>query len=140
MDLHLARLWLAPRDTIGGLRIDGRFECFTLEDAVRAPGVKIAGETAIPAGRFQVVITPSARFKEDLPLLVDVPGFEGIRLHAGNTHDDTEGCLLVGQMLTGLAPGPSFTVGNSRRALGGLLVKLREGLATGPVWLTIDDP
>ena len=140
MECRLDRRWLAPLDTIGALRVDGRFECFTLEDAVRAPCVKIAGETAIPAGRYQLVITPSARFKEDLPLLVDVPGFEGIRLHAGNTHDDTEGCLLVGQMLTGLAPGPSFTVGNSRRALGGLLVKLREGLATGPAWLTITDP
>ena len=94
-------------------------------------------QTAIPLGRYRLSITPSARFKEDLPLLADVPGFEGIRIHAGNTHEDTEGCLLVGQMLTGLALGPSFTVGNSRRALNALLPKLKAGLVAGPVWLTI---
>lgn len=137
MDCRLDRFWLAPLATIGALLIDGVFECFVLEDQVRAPFVKVPGQTAIPAGRYRLSITPSQRFKEDLPLLADVPGFEGIRIHAGNTPDDTEGCLVVGQVLTGLAPGPSFTIGNSRRALNGLLPKLKAGLTTGPVWLTI---
>ena len=137
MDLRLDRLWLAPLDTLGALSIDGLFECFVLEDQVRAPGIKVPGQTAIPAGRYRLSITPSARFKEALPLLADVPGFEGIRIHAGNTHDDTEGCLLVGQVLTGRVPGPSFTVCNSRRALNALLPKLTAGLATGSVWLTV---
>lgn len=137
MDLRLERLWLAPLDTIGTFLIDGLFECFVLEDQVREPGVKVPGQTAIPVGRYEVIITPSQRFKEDLPLLVGVPGFEGVRIHAGNTHEDTEGCILVGQVLTGLAPGPSFTIGNSRRALNLVLVKLKAGLARGTVSVTI---
>ena len=89
--------------TPGSLFIDGEFECFTLEDVVReVPGVpvadwKIKGETAIPVGTYAVRLTMSNRFKKVLPLLIDVPGFEGIRIHPGNTDADTEGCILVGQ-------------------------------------------
>lgn len=137
MDCRLDRRWLAPLDTIGALYLDDVFEAFVLEDVVRAPGVKVPGQTAIPAGRYRLTITPSQRFKEDLPLLVDVPGFEGIRIHAGNTRADTEGCLLVGQTLAGTTPGPSFQVLQSRRALNALILKLREGLARGAIWLTI---
>lgn len=139
-ECRLERLWLAPLDTVGALYLDGLFECFVLEDLVREPGIKVSGQTAIPAGRYRITVTPSARFKEDLPLLLDVPGFEGIRIHAGNTRDDTEGCLLVGQVLTGLAPGPSFTLGNSRRSLNALLPKLKTRLAAGLVWFTITNP
>lgn len=137
MECRLDRHWLAPLDTIGALYLDDVFEAFVLEDVVRAPGVKIPGQTAIPAGRYRLTITPSQRFKEDLPLLLDVPGFEGIRIHAGNAHTDTEGCLLVGQTLAGTAPGPSFQVLRSRPALNALLVKLKAGLAAGPVQFTI---
>lgn len=140
MDCRLDRFWLAPLDTIGALYLDGLFETFVLEDAVREPGVKVPGQTAIPAGRYRLTVTPSSRFREDLPILMDVPDFTGVRIHAGNTRDDTEGCLLVGQVLTGLAPGPSFTVGNSRRALNALLPKLKAGIAAGAVWLTITNP
>lgn len=139
MECRIDRLWLAPLDTIGAFYLDGLFETFTLEDQIREPGVKVSGQTAIPAGQYRLVITPSERFKEDLPLLLDVPGFDGIRIHPGNTREDTEGCILVGQVLTGLAPGPSFTVANSRRALNGLLPKLRAGLVGGPVTVTITD-
>jgi hypothetical protein len=77
MMLVLQREPSTARCTFGEIRIDGVHRCFTLEDVVRAPGVKIPGETAIPAGTYQITITESPRFKRPLPLLVDVPGFTG---------------------------------------------------------------
>lgn len=90
--------------TLGKLYIDGKFECYTLEDTMReVPGHpvtswKIPGETAIPRGEYSVSITLSIRFKKMLPNLFGVPGFEGVRLHAGNTEADTEGCILLGDI------------------------------------------
>lgn len=70
------------------------FLCHTLEDPPRE--VKIKGETGIPAGTYKGIVNVSARFKRMMPLLLNVPGFEGIRIHAGNSIADTEGCILVG--------------------------------------------
>lgn len=94
MKLELKRTTATDNSTIGRLFIDGAFQCWTLEDVVRP--VKIAHETAIPAGTYKVTITESNRFKRRLPLLIDVPGFEGIRIHPGNSAADTDGCILVG--------------------------------------------
>lgn len=66
-----------------------------MEDTVREK--KIAGKTAIPEGTYQVIVNRSPKFKRDLPLLLDVPNFEGIRIHRGNTVKDTSGCILVGE-------------------------------------------
>lgn len=104
MELRLDRVDLSAARTIGKLHVDGTFECWTLEDAVRPDPdpstpeneAKIPGATAIPEGRYRVRVTYSPRFKRRLPLLDNVPGFEGIRIHAGNTAQDTEGCILVG--------------------------------------------
>lgn len=96
MMLHLQRSKIFPHCTIGRLSIDGVFFCHTLEDTVRPAGVKIPGRTAIPAGQYEVLLTHSVRFKKILPLLLKVPGFEGVRIHGGNTADDTLGCILVG--------------------------------------------
>lgn len=102
MKLILQRSRAGDGCTIGALFVDGMEGCFTCEDVVREiPGTpvsawKVAGETAIPAGTYQIIITPSVRFKRDLPLLVNVPGFSGVRIHPGNTAADTEGCILVG--------------------------------------------
>lgn len=85
--MHVKRSYFTDVSTIGKLSIDGRFFCYTLED-------KLA--TAIPQGKYPVEITYSPRFGKDMPLIEDVPGFTGIRIHTGNTADDTEGCLLVG--------------------------------------------
>ena len=80
--------------TIGKLSNEGKFICYTLEDRVRES--KIPGVTAIPRGNYKVIKSYSNRFKRDMLLLVDVPGFSGIRIHSGNTAKDTEGCILVG--------------------------------------------
>jgi hypothetical protein len=99
MKLKLLREKSSDDTTIGKLYIENEFFCYTLEDKVRDK--KVYGETAIPIGTYKVVITWSPRFKRQLPLLVDVPGFDGIRIHPGNTHKDTEGCILVGEYVEG---------------------------------------
>lgn len=101
MELTLTRTEKTKDYTMGLLEIDGEHFCDTLEPTWRdlgpgRPGHKIAGRTAIPDGRYPVAVTWSPKFKKWLPLLLHVPQFEGIRIHAGNTPDDTEGCILVG--------------------------------------------
>ena len=96
LEFTLARVNLTSKNTIGVLRNENALICYTLEDKVRPPGEKVFAETAIPAGRYQVRMTYSTRFKKIMPLLMDVPGFSGIRIHGGNTEADTEGCILVG--------------------------------------------
>ena len=118
MELTLKRFEVTKNSTIGKLLIDGNFECYTLEDIER--DVKVKAETAIPKGKYKVIITPSNRFKRDLPLLLNVPNFEGIRIHAGNTNQDTEGCILVGQ-----TKSKDF-VGGSRKAFERLFAKMQK--------------
>ena len=95
MEITLKRVTFSPKFTIGRLEI-GTTTIWTLEDPVRK-GPKVYGQTAIPAGRYDVIWNVSNRFKRVMPLLLNVPGFEGIRIHTGNTVDHTEGCILLGQ-------------------------------------------
>ena len=89
--------------TIGRLEDENGMKiCDTLEPIWRnydGGELKIPKKSAIPEGSYRVVVTKSQRFRKYLPLLVGVPGFEGVRIHAGNTNRDTEGCILVGQNL-----------------------------------------
>lgn len=97
MNITVKRIFKGPDYTIGKLYIDGKYFCDTLEDTVRAPGVKIPGKTAIPAGKYKIKLTESLRFKKLMPRLKDVPGFTGVLIHAGSTAEDTRGCILVGK-------------------------------------------
>lgn len=82
--------------TIGKLYTsDGEFLCHTLEDKER--DVKVAGTTAIPCGRYEMRWSRSPRFGRELPEICNVPNFTGVRIHWGNTHEDTHGCPLVGE-------------------------------------------
>ena len=118
MKLHLKRLHRTDKSTIGELTIDGKFECYTLEDIERE--VKVKAETAIPKGTYKVIINQSNRFKRLMPLLLNVSNFEGVRIHAGNTNHDTEGCILVGR-----TRGVDF-IGQSRKAYDSLFKKMQE--------------
>lgn len=97
MKIKLKRTFKGAEYTIGKLYLNDKYFCDTLEDVVRPEGRKIAGKTAIPTGEYKVVLTESKRFKKLLPLLINVPNFTGVRIHSGNTHHDTEGCILVGE-------------------------------------------
>lgn len=127
------------RATIGRLDVDGMFRCWTLEDVVRPAGdAKVAGETAIPPGRYEVRITWSPRFQRELPLLLGVPGFEGVRIHAGNTVRDTEGCILVGEDVAHDGDAPVLL--RSRLAFDVLFAKLSDVPPGEAIWLTIEQP
>lgn len=98
MDLKLIRKFPSTDCVIGELYVNGKFECYTLEDIERP--LKIAGVTAIPRGFYEIVINYSERFKKPLPLLLNVPNYSGVRIHPGNTSKDTEGCILPGKTKT----------------------------------------
>lgn len=99
MELHLKRVALRRDYTVGRLSVDGAYLCDTLEDTVRdlSRVEKVPGRTAIPAGRYEVVVNVSPKFRRLLPRLLRVPRFEGILIHRGNTAEDTAGCILVGE-------------------------------------------
>lgn len=94
MKIKVDRIYKGESYTIGKMYLNGEYFCDTLEDAIRP--VKIPNETAIPAGIYKVEVTYSPRFKRNLPLLVDVPNYTGIRIHEGSNKDHTSGCILVG--------------------------------------------
>lgn len=101
MKLRLERTMLHSDFTKGSLYINDKFFCNTLEDTDRKMELniksKVYGKTAIGRGQYQVIISKSKRFGKDLLEVLRVDGFEGIRIHAGNTSKHTEGCILVGE-------------------------------------------
>lgn len=123
MEMRLNRFKKCEKSTLGKLFLDGVEECYTLEDVVRPDGVKVYGKTAIPAGTYKVIIDDSTRFKRPMPHVLDVPGFEGIRIHSGNTDADTEGCLLLGTTIV----NDDFISG-SRDAFAKFFPKLQAAL------------
>lgn len=119
MQLLLQRQPSTPCATFGTLTIDGIFECYTLEPAQES------GKGPIPQGLYNLAITHSTRFARPMPLLTNVEGFEGIRIHPGNTGDDTHGCILVGEHLG------KYEITDSRLAFGILFQKIQNAILTG---------
>lgn len=107
MQIELHRKYRKNGYTIGLLYINGQLVCNTLEDTDRGltsamsvndiAAVKVKGKTAIPTGSYPVIMSYSPRFKKQMPLICGVKGFEGIRIHSGNSAEDTEGCILCGK-------------------------------------------
>lgn len=107
MKIEVKRIAKRSTYTIGKMYIDGNYFCDTLEDVDRGINqkdsldtikkIKVAGATAIPTGTYKVIVNMSPKFQRNLPRLIDVPGFEGILIHRGNTDKDTAGCILVGE-------------------------------------------
>lgn len=134
--MTLTRIAKRETYTIGRLAINGTYFCDTLEPTWRdigvgRPGRKVMGRTAIPEGRYPLVVTFSPRFKRWLPLLLHVPQFSGIRIHSGNTADDTEGCILPGLNTSRGRVTDSYLW---ERRLVAELGRRPEG---EPVWITV---
>nr|DAF11189.1 MAG TPA: Protein of unknown function (DUF2778) [Caudoviricetes sp.] len=140
MKLTLNRIALRQTYTIGKLYIDGKYFCDTLEDTVRDTNKsgkfdngekKVKGKTAIPYGTYEIKWTYSPRFKKYTPQLMNVPSFEGIRIHSGNSSDHTEGCLLLGE---------NKKVGmvlNSRATIAKFYPIIKDACAKGEVTIEI---
>lgn len=106
MELKVIRKEFLQDRCLGELFIDGKYFCKTLEDVDRGlnkdmsnseiDDIKVKGSTAMPAGKYRVVLSYSIKLKRFLPLLLDVPRGKGVRIHKGSTPDYTSACLLVG--------------------------------------------
>lgn len=145
MELSINRKWLTNLTSISELLVNGKSlpkQIFILEDTDRGLSssmklenikkIKIAGLTAIPTGRYQVILSFSPKYQKIMPLVANVPGYEGIRIHPGNYSTDTEGCLL-----------PGFTrdkdfVGNSKAAFSVLQKLITDTINQGEnIYITI---
>lgn len=140
MKLELHRTSSTPIRALGRLLVDGEPQCYTLEDPVRELGPngegKVPHETAIPAGTYEVDITFSQRFQKEMPILLNVPFFTGIRIHAGNTAEDTWGCILVGKVVL----NNELKRGTSKAAYDELFTKLNAAKVRGErISITITD-
>lgn len=121
--------------------MDGVFECFVPEDRDRGlrqgmpaselTALKMKTRTAIPTGRYEIVISFSDRFKKLLPLFLDVPAFGGIRIHPGNSTENTDGCLLPGT-----SKRPDF-VGSSKVAFTALFDKIKKAIHSEKIFITV---
>jgi hypothetical protein len=136
MKLLLERRPTVQSTTFGRLSIDGSFQCYTLEDAIReVPGASVADwkvkhETAIPAGTYDIVLVTSPRFGKNTLSLVSVPGFDLIRIHEGNDDGDTDGCILVGQQIVEMADDGGNLL-ESRKALAVLKARVVAAIRKG---------
>lgn len=143
MELTLKRKLSFDDHTVGALSVDGKYFCDVLEDTERLfwnvfgklTGIKVYSKTAVPRGRYRVTMAYSNRFKKRLPLLINVPQFEGILIHSGNTVADTSGCLLVGTIDK---KNEKIIAGTSTPAITKLVALIEKAEKTGKVYITIN--
>ena len=143
MNIKLIRQHFSDSCTIGTLKLDD-FYCYTLEDKDRhlsqtdsletIRSIKVYGKTAIPYGTYELAVTFSNKFQKFMPLLLDVKGFDGIRIHTGNTEVDSLGCILVGQEKDIL----NSVILKSRAAYAELMLLINEKVKTEKIYLTIE--
>lgn len=142
MIIKIQRVLKTKLSSIGQLYIDDKFVCNTLEDTDRGltsstpiediKKIKVQDFTAIPTGTYEVIIDMSTRFKKLMPHILDVPGFEGIRIHSGNTSEDTDGCILLGTKTD-----EANVISESRVAFSIFYPMLEKGLKEGKVSIVI---
>ena len=141
MKIEVKRTDFTDKSTISDCFVDGEWVCFILEDKDRqvsngtimswSKDLKIPKETAMPRGTYEVAVTFSDRFQKFLPLIMGVPDFEGIRIHAGNTDSDTEGCLLPGTWKG------RDNVSESRKAFNKLFALIQSAVKKEKVFITV---
>lgn len=131
--------------TVSKMFLGAEFLYYVIEDEVREkPGVSVAnwkvpGKTAIPAGKYEIVLQDSVRFGPGTPTLLNVPGFTHIRIHSGNSEKDTEGCLIIGLELD--SSGKRIKAGTTRPAVLALKALLNKYYIKGErVWIDISQP
>jgi hypothetical protein len=143
MELALRRKQAINQKTISNVYVDDVYFCHALEDVVRElPGVRVAewkvrGETAIPTGRYLITLEDSPSFGPNTLTINDVEGFTHIRMHAGNSEVDTDGCTLLGYKLN--ADG-SIKVGTTKPAVADLKAIVNEAIESGDeVYITVEN-
>ena len=129
MELKLIRETKTSDSTIGKLYINEIYHCYTLEDKERE--VKVQNVTAIPKGKYEVIVNFSNRFQQQMPLLLNVPNFEGVRIHWGNYSKDTEGCILLGTTKA------VNMIGNSRTAYAKFMSVINKVGKKEKIYITI---
>lgn len=146
LNLLLHRKFMNETSTEGNLYIqneDGTYSwfCNTIEDRVRAaPGqwhksLKVYSETAIPYGKYQVLVTWSSRFKRTLTAILNVPDFEGIRMHNGTSEKSSAGCII----LSYIDDDKNHKLVNDKRAMNDLCNIVEDFQERGKIWITIVD-
>jgi len=142
MQLHVIRTTFTDQSSVGELYLNGVFYCYSLEDVDRdlradlplevIRARKIFAGTAIPTGSYEVILNWSNRFQKQMPLLLRVPGWEGVRIHSGNYPHQTEGCILLGKTKL------DNMVGVSNKTFGAFMVELRRAAKREKIHIEIE--
>jgi len=142
MEIKVERTWKRKGYAGGNMFINDKWFCFTIEDEDRGmtsnmsmaelKRIKKYGITAIPTGRYEVIINFSNRFKQYMPLLLNVPNYEGVRIHVANSAKDVEGCIGIA-----MESSEDGFAGNSRAAYTKFMAELRKVEKKEKIWITI---